>query len=202
MGSITRGAALAMMAMLAACAEPRLRQNLVVLIPDEQGKVGALELEQQGHPPTRLETAYAAAQVGRTGQLERVEVSEQEARQIFAAALRAQPRLPARFVLYFRQGSDELTPESTRDFEAVFLDVRERPYLEMEVIGHTDSRGTADVNQRLSERRAEAIARLVAQRGLATDRITTTGRGEADLLVPTLDEVDEARNRRVEIVVR
>jgi outer membrane protein OmpA-like peptidoglycan-associated protein len=72
----------------------------------------------------------------------------------------------------------------------------------MEVIGHTDSRGTADVNQRLSERRAEAIARLVAQRGLATDRITTTGRGEADLLVPTLDEVDEARNRRVEIVVR
>ena len=188
---------------LAACAEePRLRQNLFVVLPDADGKVGAVQVTQAGGS-TLLNSAYAAAQIGRTGQLETVAVTPLEARSIFQSALSAAPRNPTQFRLYFQSNSDQLTPESAAAFERVFEDVRARgPGFDMEVIGHTDTTGPDTVNQRLSEQRARAIASLLSARGVAVDRIVATGRGENDLLVKTPDETAEPRNRRVEIMVR
>lgn len=188
---------------LAACAEePRLRQNLFIVLPDADGKVGAIQVTQGGGA-TLLNSAYAAAQIGRTGQLEPVAVTDLEARSIFQSALTALPIRPTRFRLYFQTNSDQLTPESALAFEQVFDDVRARgPGFDMEVIGHTDRTGADAVNQRLSEQRARAIASLLSSRGVAVDRIVATGRGENDLLIKTPDETAEPRNRRVEIMVR
>jgi outer membrane protein OmpA-like peptidoglycan-associated protein len=188
---------------LAACAEePRLRQNLVVVIPDADGKVGSVRVAQGGSSQL-LDTAFAAAQIGRTGLLEPVAITELEARSIFKPALDAQPRLPTRFRLYFQTNSDQLTADSAKEFEQVFADVTLRgPSFDMEVIGHTDTTGSAPVNQRLSEQRARAIAALLATRGIAVDRVLATGRGENDLLITTPDEIAEPRNRRVEVMVR
>jgi len=188
---------------LAACAEePRLRQNLFVVLPDADGKVGAIQVTQAGRS-TLLDTPYAAAQIGRTGQIETVAVTELEARAIFQSALTALPRKPSQFRLYFQTNSDQLTPDSAVAFEQVFDDVRTRgPGFDMEVIGHTDTTGADATNQRLSEQRARAIASLLSSRGVAVDRILATGRGENDLLIKTADETAEPRNRRVEIMVR
>lgn len=69
------------------------------------------------------------------------------------------------------------------------------------VTGHTDSVGTEEYNQGLSERRAAAVKRYIVQSGIEEDRIMTYGRGEMDPLVP--NDTAEARmlNRRVEIVI-
>jgi OmpA family len=67
------------------------------------------------------------------------------------------------------------------------------------VTGHTDTVGSSAYNQNLSERRAEAVAVELVRQGVPQTAITTVGRGEQDLLVPTGDEVREAQNRRVEI---
>jgi outer membrane protein OmpA-like peptidoglycan-associated protein len=60
----------------------------------------------------------------------------------------------------------------------------------VQVTGFTDTSGSADYNQRLSVRRANA----------AQNALVVTGRGQNDLRVPTPDGVREPQNRRVEIV--
>jgi len=77
-----------------------------------------------------------------------------------------------------------------------------RPGADITVTGHTDSRGSVADNDALSIQRAQEITRLLVQSGFPADRIEAMGRGERELAVPTADEVDEPRNRRVVIVVR
>jgi len=67
------------------------------------------------------------------------------------------------------------------------------------VSGHTDTVGSSDYNQDLGARRAEAVAAELERQGVPQNAISTTSRGEDDLLVPTGDGVREAQNRRVEI---
>ncbi len=66
--------------------------------------------------------------------------------------------------------------------------------------GHTDAAGTASYNQKLSERRAEAVKAELIKMGFKADDIVTVGKGKADQLVPTADGVREPKNRRVEIM--
>ena len=70
----------------------------------------------------------------------------------------------------------------------------------LQVTGFTDTSGSADFNQRLSVRRANAVAAVLAQDGVPPGSMVVTGRGENDLRVPTPDGVREPQNRRVEIV--
>ena len=72
----------------------------------------------------------------------------------------------------------------------------------MVVTGHTDTKGVAAANDELSLKRAGVVAQLLIDKGAPGARIESVGRGKRELLVKTDDDVDEPRNRRVEIVVR
>jgi outer membrane protein OmpA-like peptidoglycan-associated protein len=70
----------------------------------------------------------------------------------------------------------------------------------IDVLGHTDSTGTNEYNQALSERRAQSVAGYLGSRGVQQVRIATRGYGETQLLVnPERTETDRQANRRVEI---
>ena len=69
----------------------------------------------------------------------------------------------------------------------------------VQVTGYTDTSGSADYNQRLSVRRANAVAVVLMRDGVPRNALLVTGRGENDLRVPTPDGVREPQNR-VEIV--
>ena len=69
------------------------------------------------------------------------------------------------------------------------------------VTGYTDTVGSDRYNQRLSERRAEAVRQALVREGVPANEIVTVGRGKQDLAVPTAEGVREPRNRRVEIVL-
>jgi outer membrane protein OmpA-like peptidoglycan-associated protein len=81
-------------------------------------------------------------------------------------------------------------------------EIARRPAPEIVVIGHTDRVGAVPYNDTLSLRRAERVRDELVKVGIAADRIRVAGRGEREPLVPTADEVAEARNRRVEINVQ
>ena len=72
----------------------------------------------------------------------------------------------------------------------------------MVAIGHTDTVGELTNNDRLSAQRAERVKTFLVDIGIPASRIQTAGRGERELLIATGDNVDEPRNRRVEIIVR
>jgi len=131
-----------------------------------------------------------------------VKVAQEQVQQIFGNALAAQPILPSHFVLYFEKDSDTLTPDSQRQYQAVFADIKRRPVYEVEVIGHTDTLGNPPHNQQLSMSRAEMIRDRLVRDGLNPKSLSIAGRGQLDLAVPTPDQVAEPRNRRVEITVR
>jgi outer membrane protein OmpA-like peptidoglycan-associated protein len=69
--------------------------------------------------------------------------------------------------------------------------------------GHTDAKGEAAYNQRLSQRRAEAVKRwLVEREGIDAGRLTTRGLGESRPAASNDDEAGRQRNRRVEVIIR
>jgi OOP family OmpA-OmpF porin len=70
----------------------------------------------------------------------------------------------------------------------------------VQVTGYTDTSGSYSYNERLSVRRARAVAATFAQDGVPPGAMVVTGRGENDLRVSTPDGVREPQNRRVEIV--
>jgi len=90
--------------------------------------------------------------------------------------------------------------QSTLDEVARTLSQYNQTYID--VLGHTDTTGSAEYNQGLSERRARAVADYLVARGVAGQRMATRGYGESQPLYnPDDTEQKRAANRRVEIKV-
>lgn len=70
------------------------------------------------------------------------------------------------------------------------------------VIGHTDSTGTAQHNQQLSEARARSVADTMSVQGVPRDRLRTEGRGEFEPVATNDTAEGRSRNRRVDIVIK
>jgi outer membrane protein OmpA-like peptidoglycan-associated protein len=75
-------------------------------------------------------------------------------------------------------------------------------YTKIQVNGYTDLSGTAAYNQRLSVRRAQAVAAELVRDGVPRAAISIQGFGESNPLVPTAKGVREPQNRRVEIIIQ
>ena len=121
---------------------------------------------------------------------------------VYGRALKALPEPVETFVLYFRTGTSNLTPESRPVPARILASISRRGSTDVRVYGHSDRVGTPEINQRLSMERAEAMAAILVDMGVAKDIIRTSYHGEGNPLVPTEDEVPEPRNRRVEVLVR
>jgi outer membrane protein OmpA-like peptidoglycan-associated protein len=201
------GRALALAALLgaAALAGCASKDNLVVVMPDSTGQhVGTVVVYQpDGTKAAVLDKPYAAvgAAAGST-RVKPVEVDQKEVEKVFGAALAARPIPPQSFTLYFESGTDILTPESSKAFEAVFQEIAKRKAAEVVVTGYTDTVASAELNDQLSLQRAETVRRLLIERGVKPEDVVAVGRGERELLVPTGNGVAEPRNRRVVITVR
>ncbi len=79
--------------------------------------------------------------------------------------------------------------------------LKKYPDTNIEVIGHTDERGTDEYNAGLSQRRATAVANYLKAADIAASRITTKGMGESDPKVANDSDTARAENRRVEFVI-
>ena len=87
------------------------------------------------------------------------------------------------------------------DLLKVASSLQQYPQSTVQVIGHTDNTGTAAYNQDLSVRRANAVADVLLDGGVAFNRINAFGRGEDQPIASNLTEAGKAQNRRVEIVI-
>jgi len=116
----------------------------------------------------------------------------------------AQAPAPARsFLVFFDFDRADLNDRARQIIgEAAQNAQRAQGVTRIEVSGHADRSGTPQYNQRLSERRAQAVAAELERRGIARNQMTIQAFGESRPLVPTADGVREPQNRRVEIVLR
>jgi len=183
--------------LLAACATP----DHIVLLPDDQGKVGKLNVGG-GAGDTLLDSAYATADARSGGKPERGSTSAEQVKREFGAVLDALPPAPVSYLLFFDSDSDDLTPQSRALAPTILAEIARRPAAEVVVIGHTDTQGSDEYNDKLSLERARAVKQQLLALGFDRAHITVEGRGKRELLVPTGDNVAVARNRRAEILVR
>lgn len=171
-----------------------------MLLPEQSGRDTAVSV-RQGDKEVLLKEPYAAARQTPFGP-QAYHSNPDEVQKTFGAALAAQPTRPSQFTLYFVEGKDELTDESRQIVESVFSEISRRPVPDVLIVGHTDAVGSDQLNDALSRQRAETIRAALIAHGVAPENVTAVGRGKREPLVPTAEGVSEARNRRVEIIVR
>ncbi|WP_458097419.1 OmpA family protein [Roseomonas sp. WA12] len=110
---------------------------------------------------------------------------------------------PARtYLVFFDFDRADLTDRARQIIAEAAQAVNSTGTTRIEVAGHADRSGTPQYNQRLSQRRAEAVAAELARRGVSRGQMSIQAFGESRPLVPTADGVREPQNRRVEIVLR
>lgn len=131
-----------------------------------------------------------------------VTLSESEIKDSFSTVFEAQPALPVYFIFYFFQDSNELTDDSKALIPGIVKAVQKRKDPDIVITGHTDTAGTKEYNYRLGLERARLLESILLQSVSDLKNITVTSHGEGSLLIKTADDVSEAKNRRVEVVVK
>lgn len=101
----------------------------------------------------------------------------------------------------FELNSSTLKPESEGPIDELAQFMTEFPQANVEITGYTDSSGAAEYNQKLSEKRAQAVATVLEEKGIDSSRITVSGEGENNPIASNETKQGRAENRRVEIVV-
>ena len=108
-----------------------------------------------------------------------------------------------KFITYgitFDVGKSTIKPESMSEISRIVTLMTENPELKFSVEGHTDNTGNAASNQTLSEARSKAIADKLVELGIAADRLSASGKGQANPIADNATDEGRAKNRRVEFV--
>jgi outer membrane protein OmpA-like peptidoglycan-associated protein len=106
------------------------------------------------------------------------------------------------FTVYFDFDSWTLKAEQLTVLTNVINSARTGGQSNINIVGHTDSSGDADYNQRLSVQRANVVVEALVQMGARRAALHASGVGETDLAVQTGDGVREERNRRTVITLQ
>ncbi len=175
----------------------------LVLLPDDeghQGSVAVLEVEGQPSDAVIADGNSRTALGDKTPTTKALGDKGLKAEE--AALITALPPPARSFTLYFELGTVTLTPESLNVLTALRAEIAARTGPEVEVIGHTDTVGGTEDNDILSTRRAEEVLNWLASQGFDKSIMSAVGRGERELKEPTVDNISNAANRRVEVIVR
>jgi outer membrane protein OmpA-like peptidoglycan-associated protein len=100
----------------------------------------------------------------------------------------------------FATGKSILLPIAQQRLAAVARALKDDPRT-ITIVGHTDNTGKKEMNQRLSEDRADAVKKFLAQQGVPESHLKTMGMGETQPISSNASPEGRANNRRVEIVV-
>jgi outer membrane protein OmpA-like peptidoglycan-associated protein len=105
-------------------------------------------------------------------------------------------------VILFAWASDDLDRRSYATLNRLAEAARSCPDVAIEIEGHTDSEGTDERNQPLSERRAEAVVDYLIKAGVLAERMKAVGYGASKPVAPNDTSANRARNRRIEFTVK
>lgn len=116
------------------------------------------------------------------------------------AAPVATPAEPVSHSIEFGYDKSRVSIAIGKQLDPIVATWRDKP-VTFNVVGHADTVGTDRYNDRLSKQRAENVKQALIQRGIAANRITAIGVGEAGLAVPTPENTRLRANRRVVIMI-
>ena len=101
----------------------------------------------------------------------------------------------------FALNSSDLNSQFFSALEGVGVVLKEYNKTVIEIAGHTDSSGSDQYNQQLSQRRAQSVATYLSSQGVKSERLMTVGAGESYPIASNDTEQGRAANRRVELTI-
>ena len=111
----------------------------------------------------------------------------------------APPPVAKQFIVFFGFDKCNITPEADNVLSEAATAAKSTGAAVVKIVGHTDTSGSNVYNQRLSDCRANAARTNLASKGIPDGAISTSGRGETELMVQTGDGVKEPQNRRATV---
>jgi len=112
------------------------------------------------------------------------------------------PNAPKKFRLFFQAQNASLTDESTAQIPIIISEIYQNIPCVVDVIGHTDTIGSKRYNFKVGLKRAKMVAKLLEAQGIDRKNLNLKSYGEENLLIQTPDNVPEAQNRHVEILIK
>jgi outer membrane protein OmpA-like peptidoglycan-associated protein len=101
----------------------------------------------------------------------------------------------------FTSGRADLKVGATSNLNRLVVFLNQNPTRNVQIEGHTDSVGTDDYNQALSQRRAESVKSYLVQQGIDSQRIIASGKGEGFPVSDNESDGGRQQNRRVEVII-
>lgn len=123
---------------------------------------------------------------------------------VTADAMQSQLASAGHVALYINFDTDKagIRPDARPAVDEIAKLLEKDPSLKLTIEGHTDNVGDAVHNKALSQQRADAVMGSLIAAGIAKERLSATGLGDAKPVADNKDEAGRARNRRVELVKR
>jgi OOP family OmpA-OmpF porin len=103
--------------------------------------------------------------------------------------------------IYFETDNAAVKQVSFALLDEVAEVLKDNPEIHVRIEGHTDDRGSAEYNMRLSQTRTDAVFRYLVDKGVAAERLEAKGYGEGAPVADNKTEPGRAKNRRVEFVI-
>ncbi|WP_213765196.1 OmpA family protein [Caballeronia sp. dw_19] len=192
-------AAFVTLAFLSGCSTP---PDKIILLPDPEGKVGAVIVHSATGEQT-INKAYAGVDVTQGGAIEKTMDSQSVVETRYAELLAARPPRPMTFTIFFLfDSATDLAPESFATVKQLKAVLATWPAPQLVVVGHTDLAGSQEFDDNLSRRRAQTVAAFLIKQGIPAQQIETAARGKREPLVHTADGVPNHMNRRVVITIQ
>ena len=154
---------------LAGCAHDR-----VILLPNPDGHASNLQVTH-GKTSTTLTKPYEQVELGISGPRTSV-TNAAEIEKQYGDVLNALPKRPVSYVLYFLEGSNELTEDSKQTANQVLAEIAKTVLAEVVIIGHTDTIGAGERNDDLSLERATVVRDKLVALGVDATRIQVAPR--------------------------
>jgi outer membrane protein OmpA-like peptidoglycan-associated protein len=160
------------------------------------------ESAQQVAQQKRADQVVASAPLARNqALLENAQTEAQRAREEAARARSQQGLAITPRDIVFKPGSAQLDANATITLQQVAQYLRANPGRKVMIEGFTDSTGSAELNQQLSQQRADAVRLALANQGVDPARIGIRGMGSSEPLASNADTAGRLLNRRVSILI-
>jgi len=104
--------------------------------------------------------------------------------------------------VFFSTGSYKLLPKSFKSLNDVASILKADESLMIDIDGYTDSQGSDELNQTLSENRAKSVKDYLVSKGIDESRLKSTGYGETNPIADNKTAAGRAKNRRTEMTIR